>query len=580
MSDRDRIETKTQADVWATHYGPEATEAARARARAFDDTRSWVDPNGYRLSDRIWNQREQTRALIDQRVRMAINNRESATDLARDLEQFLDPRYKPVRTRAGRIDRRDVIARDGQGVYTKTPTGSRGSYPARRLARTEVTRALGQETMQDAAALGRNIRWSLSPSHPKRDICDDYADRDTGNGRGVYTPQDVPTYPPHPQCLCTLVPVTPPGPTGDADLDSVNKAREMMGLPPLESDGAGWYQVAEEPIVTPYDAAPATSPRGVPRRDGWESRPDWVNDAHEIIDAGIRSEDDIQRLGGIIEDELHTRLGTREISDISDQIRIERANFEDAFAALKSTPIDDDAARAAVNQRIREISARNEALNKQYGELYDRGISYGTAEKLKMRDEARAILAEVRPGFGQSTRSLRADLSGPARGLVNDARADFPSEWVDMMADRMSADAASGNRWVADIANRGFYDTSNRRIAVSGRNDLSRRAVASHELGHMAGDVNPILAHAERSFLFRRRTSETAIQSDSMLKGEISYPDAWLNDYIGRKYPVGDATEVTSMGVQSLFHPSDPGSVDMIADRDYFRFILGVLGGL
>ena len=88
------------------------------------------------------------------------------------------------------------------------PYGTQGSYAARRLARTEITAAAGRATINAAAAnpFVNKIQWRLSASHPKIDICDDYA-HGGPNGDGVYAIDQVPDYPPHPQCLCALLPV-------------------------------------------------------------------------------------------------------------------------------------------------------------------------------------------------------------------------------------------------------------------------------------------------------------------------------------------------------------------------------------
>lgn len=193
-------------DLWAVHESEEVNAERAVRAAGLDDTRSWVDPNGYRLSDRLWQQKQDIRAAIDDRLRKAIAKGEDAITVAKDLETYLHPKFAPLRTKDGKIVRKDIADRIGKGVYTMSPRGGAGSFPARRLARTEVTRAHGQATVATAAALGEFVRWVLSGSHPKRDECDTNAKRNVGHGAGVYGPNDVPTYPAHPHCLCTLQP--------------------------------------------------------------------------------------------------------------------------------------------------------------------------------------------------------------------------------------------------------------------------------------------------------------------------------------------------------------------------------------
>ncbi len=181
------------------HNGPIAQAGRAANLANFDDTRSWIDPNGYTLADRLWKQRGEVRKAIDDRIREAIANGEDAIKVARDMERFLNPRYAPHRTIKGRI-----VRDDRTGVLTETPRGGQGSYPARRLTRTEITRAHGQTAIQVAERIGAKVRWALSGRHPKPDICDEHASRDNGYGPGVYDPKDVPMYPSHPQDLCNL----------------------------------------------------------------------------------------------------------------------------------------------------------------------------------------------------------------------------------------------------------------------------------------------------------------------------------------------------------------------------------------
>jgi hypothetical protein len=171
-------------------------ERARAAlvspAGMYEPYHLWVDPNGYRLSDRVWNTSIHTRSRIDALLEYEISRGTSAVEMAELVERYLTP--------GARLGR------------TSTPYGTEGSYAARRLARTEITANAGRATVNSSAAnpFVQAIQWVLSPSHPKVDICDDYA-RGGPNGDGVYPIAQLPQYPPHPFCLCHLRPV----PSGD-----------------------------------------------------------------------------------------------------------------------------------------------------------------------------------------------------------------------------------------------------------------------------------------------------------------------------------------------------------------------------
>ncbi len=236
-----------------------------------DDTELWQDVRGRRLSDRAWLARQATRDAIDKRLRLAIARGDDPIAVARDLEQYLDPSLAPVRDERGRLVRwkhdeqgRPTLDAEGKripaqpkGAITRTPRGGSGSYPARRLARTEITRAFGQATMQ-AAALNpfvSGVKWNLSGSHPEPDECDSNAWRSSrGLPRGVYRSGDEPRYPNHPNELCYLSPYVAEDTDAivaqlrrDFDLDP--QPVRLIGLPAVDR--------ARELVTTLFRAARA-----------------------------------------------------------------------------------------------------------------------------------------------------------------------------------------------------------------------------------------------------------------------------------------------------------------------------------
>lgn len=119
--------------------------------------------------------------------------------MAKELRQYVKPGYAPVKyTKSGRVYRVGSTYRPN------------AASAARRLARTEITRIHGdgaKERARDVPGL-KGIRWRLSLSHPRPDQCDIHASDLSHNlGLGVYPVDEVPPYPDHPQCMCTLVPV-------------------------------------------------------------------------------------------------------------------------------------------------------------------------------------------------------------------------------------------------------------------------------------------------------------------------------------------------------------------------------------
>lgn len=194
---RDRLERRPDLLLPLLQGRP----AAELKAPIFDPARTWVDPNGYRLSDRIWRNGQEVRAQIDALLDYHILAGSDAVTIGAQLERFL--------TVAGRT------------VTTETPYlppyGVRGLAWPRNLARTETARAYGAATIE-AARLNpftRAVGWRLSAMHPHQDVCDHYASADPhGLGRGNYRPDDPPAFPGHPSCFPAGTHVT--GPPVDA----------------------------------------------------------------------------------------------------------------------------------------------------------------------------------------------------------------------------------------------------------------------------------------------------------------------------------------------------------------------------
>lgn len=147
----------------------------------FDKMHTWIDPNGYKLSDRIWRTAGTTRRKLDLFLDERIRQGQGALQMSRDLETFLKP---------------------GRTLRTKAPYGTDASYDAMRLARTEITRAHARAAERTALMnpFVEKMGIRLSGSHPAPDICDEAADA------GPWPKDNIPmryAIPLHPHCLCT-----------------------------------------------------------------------------------------------------------------------------------------------------------------------------------------------------------------------------------------------------------------------------------------------------------------------------------------------------------------------------------------
>lgn len=156
----------------------------------YDQPHFWVDPRGYRLSDRIYRAGLRTRQKLDSVVADGIRTGRSARAISKDVEAMLLP---------GR-----------QSVRTSKPYGTDASYDGMRLGRTEITRA--NVTMQQAAGLMNpfveGMDFVLSFKHRDFDICDSLASVGITGGR-LREPYPIATAPmpvidTHPQCLCNV----------------------------------------------------------------------------------------------------------------------------------------------------------------------------------------------------------------------------------------------------------------------------------------------------------------------------------------------------------------------------------------
>lgn len=205
MTDRPRAEPTATKRAFS-YDRPEEMFQPNSAAQ-IDDTRTWVDPNGYRLSDRIWLAREADRQGINNTLQQSLAAGDGPEKTSKRLVQYLTPA--------------------GETMLSRSPRAGMGNYAARRLSRTETTRAFGDAAMK-AALLNpfvKGMKWMLSGSHTEPDECNRNAEKSGRSrqlGPGEYELHEVPRYPNHPNELCTLSPVS----VGDAE--AIVLANKMM----------------------------------------------------------------------------------------------------------------------------------------------------------------------------------------------------------------------------------------------------------------------------------------------------------------------------------------------------------------
>lgn len=135
----------------------------------------------FALSPRVYKWEALHNDLVERTIQRGMLRGLSQRDIARSVRHLIDP---------------------------NTPGGV--SYAAKRLGRTEVANAYHQQTINDYKGnpFVRGLKWNLSGSHPKPDVCDTLAKGHSARmASGLYLANEAPGKP-HPQCLCVLTPET------------------------------------------------------------------------------------------------------------------------------------------------------------------------------------------------------------------------------------------------------------------------------------------------------------------------------------------------------------------------------------
>lgn len=137
--------------------------------------------NQINLSSAVYKNQALSMGYVDQRINNGILLGKSAREIANDVRIL-------------------ISARAPGGV----------SYSAMRLGRTELNNAFHTTQTRSYAEQPwvTGVKWVTSGSHPRPDICDEYATQDGFDlGPGVFDRRNVPGKP-HPQCLCHIIAIT------------------------------------------------------------------------------------------------------------------------------------------------------------------------------------------------------------------------------------------------------------------------------------------------------------------------------------------------------------------------------------
>lgn len=207
------------SDVRNLHYS--------ANVRAIETC--WARSHkGLYLSDRIWTKSKRYREDMTQVIQSAVAEGQDCVKTARMLEKYVKTGKKTLARQYPNMMKR---------MGTRVPEDI--CYEALRLARTEMTAAYGEATIQSAMVSPScsGVKFILSGSHPKYDICDHICGVDGyGLGIGCYPVDKAPAYPFHPNCLCITLTVNEnPG-------DFVDRLKRWNKNPGSEPGLERWYQ--------------------------------------------------------------------------------------------------------------------------------------------------------------------------------------------------------------------------------------------------------------------------------------------------------------------------------------------------
>lgn len=178
--------------------------------RATFEIWKYYEIDGLKLSDRIWKLSKQVVNDIQKQVMLSLQTGMSARKLRDQIIKTAE--QQPIEIPKWLQEQLKSADPDTIAKVVEKYIQKKQKYNAMRIARTEIQRAWRVSYVEQAKKLPfvKGIKWNLSKSHPKKDICDDLATANpAGLGPGVYPPDAVPYggMPAHPHCLCYLTTV-------------------------------------------------------------------------------------------------------------------------------------------------------------------------------------------------------------------------------------------------------------------------------------------------------------------------------------------------------------------------------------
>lgn len=330
----------------------------------------------------------------------------------------------------------------------------------------------------------------------------------------------------------------------------------------VPSPANGFGRVGEEArkiIADRNNVKPAPSPSGLLK--------DWVDKTK----TSIRDPDDIREIGRRVVIDARSRA-----ADAAPGLE---TDFRRAIESLAKSEEQYDLSKLLLKeaQKLKRQDVIQEARTNVTARRREREAARKLKSKLKKkRDENRRdslidTLSTIRE-FGGVRHRWKPGTHQKVKDAAVEASQYLPAEWL--KKSRKHSTLQGG------LSSRGGYNLSTHTFRIS-NGEGGYAGVALHELAHRMELVVKPLGAASLRYL-KQRTQGEKLQKLSDLTGvgygpaEKARPDRFLHAYFGKDYD-GDATEIMSMSLQSVFY-----GVYNLWDEDpeLLEFTIGALAAL
>lgn len=206
------------------------------------------------------------------------------------------------------------------------------------------------------------------------------------------------------------------------------------------------------------------------------------------------------------------------------------------------------------------------------------------SELLGDKEKLKEIFSNYRPMGGVVPKEMWYTRSNKiVREQLDNAFSFYPQDWANYLTD-------NNKKIFAGKTRRGFFSQQlvnaqgNRYLpkampgeGVSIYSSGERPTTPFHEIGHMIEHFNPNVVRIEKEFVKSRTVGEEETRLRDIFPGsgysylETTKKDNFISPYIGKDY--NNATEVLSMGLESIFVPGRGHIQSVVNDRPIFKKI-------